>query len=90
MCDALRGHGCGMNRLEAYVYSRCMARTNIDIDEAACAAVMQRYGVKTKREAVNIALRLCAIEPLSTEEALALRGSGWDGDLDEMRAWRPT
>ena len=67
-----------------------MARTNIDIDEAACAAVMQRYGVKTKREAVNIALRLCAIEPLSTEEALALRGSGWDGDLDEMRAWRPT
>jgi Arc/MetJ family transcription regulator len=67
-----------------------MARTNIDIDEAACAAVMQRYGVKTKREAVNIALRLCAIEPLSTEEALALRGSGWDGDLDQMRAWRPT
>ena len=67
-----------------------MARTNIDIDETACAAVMQRYGVKTKREAVNIALRLCAIEPLSTEEALALRGSGWDGDLDEMRAWRPT
>lgn len=67
------------------VYLRCMARTNIDIDEVACAAVMRRFGVRTKREAVNLALRQCAIEPLSIEEALALEGSGWEGDLDQMR-----
>lgn len=65
-----------------------MARTNIDIDEVACAAVMRRYRVRTKREAVNLALRLVAAEPLGVDEARALRGSGWDGDLDEMRAGR--
>jgi Arc/MetJ family transcription regulator len=65
-----------------------MARTNIDLDEDACAEVMRRYHFTTKREAVNFALRLLAAEPLSLEEAKALRGSGWDGDLDEMRSSR--
>jgi len=65
-----------------------MARTNVDIDEKACAVVMRRYGLTTKRDAVNLALRQLAAEPLSVDEARALRGSGWDGDLDEMRAGR--
>lgn len=66
-----------------------MARTNIDIDEEACRAVMQRYQLTTKRDAVNFALRTVAGEPLSLEEARRLRGSGWIGDLEEMRAGRP-
>ncbi len=70
------------------MYGRCMSRTNIDIDEEACTAVMERYGVKTKRDAVNLALRLCAIEPLSIEEALSLEGSGWESDLEQLRATR--
>lgn len=70
------------------VYRWCMSRTNIDIDDAACAAVMDRYGLQSKREAVNLALRLAAVEPLDTEQALGLEGSGWDGDLDDMRAGR--
>lgn len=70
------------------VYHRCMARTNIDIDDAACASVMRRYRLDTKREAVNLALRTLAAEPLTLAEARAMRGSGWDGDLDEMRASR--
>jgi Arc/MetJ family transcription regulator len=65
-----------------------MARTNIDIDEQACASVMRRYGLRTKRDAVNHALRTLAVEPMTLEEALAMQGSGWDGDLDEMRANR--
>lgn len=65
-----------------------MARTNIDIDEQACQAVMTRFGLKSKREAVNHALRLVAGEALDEAHARALRGSGWDGDLDEMRATR--
>lgn len=65
-----------------------MSRTNIDIDDEACAEVMRRYNVTTKREAVNLALRLLAAEPLSLDEAKALRGSGWEGDLDEMRSSR--
>ena len=65
-----------------------MSRTNIDIDDEACAAVMRRYQLMTKREAVNFALRTLAAEPLSVDEARRLRGSGWDGDLDEMRNHR--
>lgn len=65
-----------------------MARTNIDIDEDACGAVMRRFGLATKREAVNYALRRLAVDPLSLDEALALQGSGWDGDLRELRRTR--
>ena len=72
------------------VYFRCMSRTNVDIDDEACAEIMRRYRLKTKREAVNFALRALAAEPLGIDEARRLRGSGWDGDLDEMRAGRST
>ena len=68
------------------VYDRCMARTNIDIDEKACAEVMRRYQFETKREAVNFALRTVAAEPLSLKDAKKLRGSGWGGNLEEMRS----
>ena len=65
-----------------------MARTNIDIDEDACRSVMNRYHFSTKRDAVNFALRAMAAEPLDLDHARALRGSGWDGDLDELRSGR--
>ena len=67
------------------VYSMCMSRTNIDIDDEACASVMKRYQLATKRDAVNFALRALAAEPLTLDEARNLKGSGWEGDLDEMR-----
>jgi Arc/MetJ family transcription regulator len=70
------------------VYHWCMSRTNIDIDDEACEVVMRRYCLATKREAVNFALRTLAAEALDLDEARALRGSGWEGDLDEMRAHR--
>ena len=65
-----------------------MVRTNIDIDDEACAEVMRRYSLATKREAVNFALRTLAAEPLPVDEARALRGTGWDGDLDLIRSSR--
>jgi Arc/MetJ family transcription regulator len=65
-----------------------MARTNIDIDNSACEAVMRRYHLASKREAVNFALRALASEALDLEQARSLRGSGWDGDLDALRASR--
>ena len=67
-----------------------MARTNVDIDNAACAEVMRRYRLPTKREAINFALRTLAAEPLGVEEARRLRGSGWEGDLDTLRTSRVT
>jgi Arc/MetJ family transcription regulator len=65
-----------------------MARTNIDIDDELCRQVMQRFHLTSKREAVNLALRRLAGEPLGLDEARALRGSGWDADLDELRSSR--
>ena len=67
-----------------------MARTNVDIDNAACAEVMRRYRLSTKREAINFALRTLAAEPLGVEEARRLRGSGWEGDLATLRTSRVT
>ena len=68
-----------------------MARTNVDIDDRACAEVMRRYRLRTtKREAINFALRTLAAEPLSVDDARALRGIGWEGDLDKMRSSRIT
>ena len=65
-----------------------MSRTNVNIDDEACAEIMRRYRLATKREAINFALRTLAAEPLGVEEAQRLRGSGWEGDLDEMRSGR--
>jgi Arc/MetJ family transcription regulator len=65
-----------------------MSRTNIDLDDEACSAIMERYELTTKREAVNFALRTVAAEALDLDAARRLRGSGWDGDLDQMRASR--
>lgn len=65
-----------------------MARTNIDIDEEACEAVMHRYHLETKRDAVNFALRTLAAEPLDLDGARDMRGSGWEGDLEELRTSR--
>ena len=65
-----------------------MTRTNVDIDDKACAEVMRRYQFATKREAINFALKTLAAEPASLDEARSLRGIGWEGDLDEMRSGR--
>jgi Arc/MetJ family transcription regulator len=65
-----------------------MARTNIDLDDEACDAVIRRYHLSSKREAVNFALRTVAAEVLDVEQARRLRGSGWEGDLDELRTGR--
>jgi Arc/MetJ family transcription regulator len=61
-----------------------MARTNIDIDEVACAAVVRRYQMDSEQAAVTFALRSLASEPMDVDEAHRMRGTGW-GDLDDMR-----
>ena len=62
-----------------------MARTNIDIDEEICAQVMRHYNFRTKREAVDFALSRLLPEPLGADDLRRLQGSGWEGDLDELR-----
>ena len=58
------------------MYDWCMSRTNIEIDDAVLDVVMRRYGVHTKTEAVDLALRHLAGRPLTLEEALEMRGAG--------------
>ena len=65
-----------------------MSRTTDDIDDQVCAEVIRRDRLPTRRAAVNFALRTLAAEPLSVDEARALRGTGWDGDLEAMRSSR--
>jgi Arc/MetJ family transcription regulator len=67
------------------VYALHIMRTNVEIDEALVARVMRRYGLRTKRAAIELGLRRLDIEPMSRDEALAMRGSGWSGDLVELR-----
>jgi Arc/MetJ family transcription regulator len=65
-----------------------MARTNIDLDDELVAEVMRRFGLPTKREAVDFALRRLVGPVMTRDEMLAMEGTGWDGDLDAMRADR--
>lgn len=60
-------------------------RTNIELDDDMIARAMSLYGTRSKKETVDLALRRLVGEALSRDEALALEGTGWDGDLDEMR-----
>jgi Arc/MetJ family transcription regulator len=63
-----------------------MARTNVVVDDRLIARVMQLYGLRTKREAIDFALRrTLAASDDPHARALALEGSGWDADLDGMR-----
>jgi Arc/MetJ family transcription regulator len=66
-----------------------MARTNIELDDQLVAEVMRRFGVATKKDAVDLALRRLVGVPLSREFLLGLEGVGWDGDLAELRAEQP-
>ena len=66
-----------------------MSRTNIELDDGLVAEVMRRYGVTTKREAVDLALRRLVGVPLTRDFLLSLEGIGWEGDLETMRAERP-
>jgi len=45
------------------------------VDNDHVQAIMDRYGVRTKTAAVNLALRHLAGQPMTREEALAMRGA---------------
>lgn len=51
-------------------------RTNIEIENDYLDVIMARFGVHTKTDAVDLALRHLAGQPMTREEALAMRGAG--------------
>ena len=66
-----------------------MVRTNVVIDEPLVRKVMEIYGLRTKREAIDFALRYASRTEERRKKALASEGKGWPGDLDEIRGLRP-
>jgi Arc/MetJ family transcription regulator len=68
------------------VYLGVVGRTNIEIDDQLIGRAMRLYRLRSKREAVDLALRKLVGEPMSREEILANEGAGWAGDLAAIRA----
>jgi Arc/MetJ family transcription regulator len=66
-----------------------MRRITVVVDDKLIERAMQRYGLRTKREAIHLALRRLVgeYEPI---DMLDMEGIGWEGDLDEMRKSRIT
>jgi Arc/MetJ family transcription regulator len=63
-------------------------RTNIDIDDDLIEEVRRLTGAKTKKEAVDLALREL-VARYRRLGVLALRGKvHWEGDLSESRRGR--
>lgn len=59
------------------MYDWCVSvvRTNIEIEDTYVQAIMNRYGVRTKTAAVDLALRHLAGQPMTRAEALAMQGA---------------
>jgi Arc/MetJ family transcription regulator len=66
-------------------YGDDMARTHIELDDDLLELAKRLYPGRSEKELLELALRHLVEEPLSREEALAMKGTGWDGDLDELR-----
>jgi Arc/MetJ family transcription regulator len=58
-------------------------RTNIEIEDRYLRTIMDRYGVHTKTDAVDLALRHLAGQPMTKDEALAMRGAHAIEELPE-------
>jgi len=65
-------------------------RTNIEIDDTLMKDAMVALGVTTKREAVEESLRRAVRAKRQLEAIEQLRGTGWNGDEDEVRRNRYT
>jgi Arc/MetJ family transcription regulator len=56
-------------------------RTNIEIEDDYVEAIKERYRLRTKTEAVDLALRHLAGQPMTREEALAMEGAHAIGEI---------
>ncbi|GAB3747069.1 type II toxin-antitoxin system VapB family antitoxin [Microlunatus parietis] len=61
-----------------------MTRTNIDIDDDLVATVMEQNDLKTKREAVEFALRKTVRKPMTYKDLLKYRGIGYALSNEEI------
>ncbi|AFL86219.1 transcription regulator of the Arc/MetJ class [Belliella baltica DSM 15883] len=60
-------------------------RTNIEIDQKVIDEILEKTNIKTKREAVDLALKEF-LRMIKLKELSELAGKvNWSGDLDSMR-----
>jgi Arc/MetJ family transcription regulator len=91
--EARGGRGAGASGAEAdRVRERSVAwrdeipsRSPVLVDDRLVTLVMERYRFPTRHAAVEFALERAAEPPMTRGEMLAMEGSGWSGDLDEIR-----
>lgn len=69
------------------MYPGVVGRTNVVVDDELVGRAMRIYGLRTKREAIDLALRKL-VGDMKPRDMLDLEGMGWEGDLDEMRRYR--
>ena len=84
-----RGRPYGYAPADAPAGPTRRVRVELDVKEELLEAVRERYHLTSRRAAVEFALRRAAVRPMSKEEALAMEGVGWDGDLGAMRSGDP-
>lgn len=60
-------------------------RTTIEIEDSFVQEIIRRYGLRTETEAVDLALRCLAGQPVAREEALAMRGAHAISDIPKDR-----
>jgi Arc/MetJ family transcription regulator len=65
-------------------------RTNIEIDDKLMAQALKVTGLPTKRAVVEEGLRQLVRVRKQAQALKALRGLGWEGDLNEVRQDRPS
>ena len=66
-----------------------MARTNIDIDDKLIKKAIELTGARSKREAVDVALRRLVEKGTIYSALRRLRGKlAWKGDLGRWRSLR--
>jgi Arc/MetJ family transcription regulator len=56
-------------------------RTNIELESTYLEVIMDRFCIHTKTEAVDLALRHLAGQPMTRDEALAMRGAHVIGEV---------
>ena len=68
------------------MHSRCMARTNVVLDDRLIDEALRLTGAASKREAIDIALRALVARESAQRALRKLRGKlAWEGDV---AAWR--
>ena len=68
-----------------FVYKKIAMRTNIEIDQKVIDEILEKTNIKTKREAVDLALKEF-LRMIKLKELSEVAGKvSWTGDLDAMR-----